>query len=147
MTTRALVHSHEGYRDWDLARENLRKRAIRERFNVGDDTYFIVVEPLIKKSKDGKLLQTIRVRHSQNKSVVDLIGNPVITNKSGQVISVAGESAPKGSYRVFVPEVSAEESVVVSFEKKSDIKINLAIAPQRHWTMHLVHHTHLDRCG
>ena len=144
MTTRALVHSHEGYRDWDLARENLRKRAIRERFNVGDDTYFIVVEPLIKKSKDGKLLQTIRVRHSQNKSVVDLIGNPVITNKSGQVISVAGESAPKGSYRVFVPEVSAEESVLVSFEKKSDIKINLAIAPQRHWTMHLVHHTHLD---
>lgn len=144
MTVRALVHSHEGYRDWDLARENLRKRAIRERFTVGDESFYVVVEPLIKKGSDGKLLQTIRVRNAQNKNVVDLLGRPVITNKNGETISVSGETAPKGSYRIFIPEVSSETKVFVSFEKKSDIKIETSVAPQRHWTMHLIHQTHLD---
>jgi hypothetical protein len=144
LTTRALVHSHEGYRDWDLARENLRKRAIREKFTVGNHEFFIAVEPLIKKNSDGKLLQTIRVRESHGKSVIEVLGNPKISNKSGEVISVSGDDAPKGSYRIYFPEVKSSERVVITFEKNSNVKIEIEVAPQRHWTMHLVHHTHLD---
>lgn len=144
MTTRALVHSHEGYRDWNLARENLRKRAIREQFKVGDETFYVAVEPLIKKWSDGRLMQTIRVRSANRKNVTDLIGKPIISSSSGEIISVGGEEAPHGSYRVFFPEVTTEQEVALSFEKKSDIKVNVKVNPQRHWSMHLVHHTHLD---
>lgn len=144
MTTRALVHSHEGYRDWDLARESLRKRAIRERFIVGGEEFYIAVEPLLKKGSDGKLLQVVRVRSATNKKIVELLGKPVIKSAIGATLSVSGVEAPKGSYRTFIPEVTTEERVTVSFEKKNDVKVELTVNPQRHWTMHLVHHTHLD---
>ena len=92
MTTRALVHSHEGYRDWNLARENLRKRAIREQFKVGDETFYIAVEPLIKKWSDGRLMQTVRVRSKNRKNVTDALGKPIITSASGETISEIGRA-------------------------------------------------------
>jgi len=144
MTTRALLFSPEGHRDWDITRESLRKRAIQQEFTVDGEVFYLVVEPLIKKSSDGKLMQTIRVRSASNKNVKDLLGKPVVTATSGGVLTQGGEEAPKGSYRVFVPEVESEQMVSVSFEKKTEIKLNLSVKPQRHWTIHLVHQTHLD---
>ena len=144
MTTRALLYSPEGHRDWNITRESLRIRAIQKEFTVKGEVFYLVVEPLIKKGSDGKLLQTIRVRSAANKDVVSLLGKPVVSSQSGSALTQGGEAAPNGSYRVFIPEVTAEQQVVVSFEKSSDIKLNLSVKPQRHWTIHLVHHTHLD---
>lgn len=144
MTTRALLYSPEGHRDWVRTRESLRKRAIQQEFTVDGEVFYLVVEPLIKKSGDGKLMQTIRVRSASNKSVKDLLGKPVVSASGGGVITQGGEDAPKGSYRVFVPEVESEQNVIVTFEKKTEIKLNLSVKPQRHWTIHLVHQTHLD---
>ena len=144
MTTRALLYSPEGHRDWNVTRESLRIRAIQKEFTVKGEVFYLVVEPLIKKGADGKLLQTIRVRSAASKDVVSLLGKPVISSQSGGALTQGGEAAPRGSYRVFIPEVTAEQQVVVSFEKSSDIKLDLSVKPQRHWTIHLVHHTHLD---
>ena len=144
MTTRALLYSPEGHRDWNITRESLRIRAIQKEFTVKGEVFYLVVEPLIKKGSDGKLLQTIRVRSAANKDVVSLLGKPVVSSQSGSALTQGGEEAPNGSYRVFIPEVTAEQQVVVSFEKSSDIKLDLSVKPQRHWTIHLVHHTHLD---
>ena len=144
MTTRALLYSPEGHRDWNITRESLRIRAIQKEFTVKGEVFYLVVEPLIKKGSDGKLLQTIRVRSAANKDVVSLLGKPVVSSQSGSALTQGGEAAPNGSYRVFIPEVTAEQQVVVSFEKSSDIKLDLSVKPQRHWTIHLVHHTHLD---
>ena len=144
MTTRALLYSPEGHRDWNITRESLRIRAIQKEFTVKGEVFYLVVEPLIKKGSDGKLLQTIRVRSAANKDVVLLLGKPVVSSQSGSALTQGGEAAPNGSYRVFIPEVTSEQQVVVSFEKSSDIKLDLSVKPQRHWTIHLVHHTHLD---
>ena len=144
MTTRALLYSPEGHRDWNITRESLRIRAIKKEFTVKGEVFYLVVEPLIKKGSDGKLLQTIRVRSAANKDVVSLLGKPVVSSQSGSALTQGGEAAPNGSYRVFIPEVTSEQQVVVSFEKSSDIKLDLSVKPQRHWTIHLVHHTHLD---
>ena len=144
MTTRALLYSPEGHRDWNITRESLRIRAIQKEFTVKGEVFYLVVEPLIKKGADGKLLQTIRVRSAANKDVVSLLGKPVVSSQSGSALTQGGEEAPRGSYRVFIPEVTSEQQVVVSFEKSSDIKLDLSVKPQRHWTIHLVHHTHLD---
>ncbi len=144
MTTRALLYSPEGHRDWNITRESLRIRAIQKEFTVKGEVFYLVVEPLIKKGSDGKLLQTIRVRSAANKDVVSLLGKPVVSSQSGSALTQGGEAAPNGSYRVFIPEVTSEQQVVVSFEKSSDIKLDLSVKPQRHWTIHLVHHTHLD---
>ena len=144
MTTRALLYSPEGHRDWNITRESLRIRAIQKEFTVKGEVFYLVVEPLIKKGADGKLLQTIRVRSAANKDVVSLLGKPVVSSQSGSALTQGGEAAPNGSYRVFIPEVTSEQQVVVSFEKSSDIKLDLSVKPQRHWTIHLVHHTHLD---
>ena len=144
MTTRALLYSPEGHRDWNITRESLRIRAIQKEFTVKGEVFYLVVEPLIKKGADGKLLQTIRVRSAANKDVVSLLGKPVVSSQSGSALTQGGEEAPRGSYRVFIPEVTSEQQVVVSFEKSSDIKLDLTVKPQRHWTIHLVHHTHLD---
>ena len=144
MTTRALLYSPEGHRDWNITRESLRIRAIQKEFTVKGEVFYLVVEPLIKKGSDGKLLQTIRVRSAANKDVVSLLGKPVVSSQSGSALIQGGEEAPNGSYRVFIPEVTSEQQVVVSFEKSSDIKLDLLVKPQRHWTIHLVHHTHLD---
>jgi hypothetical protein len=144
MTTRALLYSPEGHRDWNITRESLRIRAIQKEFTVKGEVFYLVVEPLIKKGSDGKLLQTIRVRSAANKDVVSLLGKPVVSSQSGSALTQGGEEAPNGSYRVFIPEVTSEQQVVVSFEKSSDIKLDLLVKPQRHWTIHLVHHTHLD---
>lgn len=144
MTTRALLYSPEGHRDWNITRESLRIRAIQKEFTVKGEVFYLVVEPLIKKGADGKLLQTIRVRSAANKDVVSLLGKPVVSSQSGSALTQGGEEAPNGSYRVFIPEVTSEQQVVVSFEKSSDIKLDLTVKPQRHWTIHLVHHTHLD---
>jgi len=144
MTTRALLYSPEGHRDWNITRESLRIRAIQKEFTVKGEVFYLVVEPLIKKGVDGKLLQTIRVRSAASKNVVSLLGKPVVSSQSGSALTQGGEEAPNGSYRVFIPEVTSEQQVVVSFEKSSDIKLDLSVKPQRHWTIHLVHHTHLD---
>ena len=144
MTTRALLYSPEGHRDWNITRESLRIRAIQKEFTVKGEVFYLVVEPLIKKGVDGKLLQTIRVRSAANKDVVSLLGKPVVSSQSGSALIQGGEEAPNGSYRVFIPEVTSDQQVVVSFEKSSDIKLDLTVKPQRHWTIHLVHHTHLD---
>ena len=144
MTTRALLYSPEGHRDWNITRESLRIRAIQKEFTVKGEVFYLVVEPLIKKGSDGKLLQTIRVRSAASKDVVSLLGKPVVSSQSGSALTQGGEEAPRGSYRVFIPEVTSEQQVVVSFEKSSDIKLDLSVKPQRHWTIHLVHHTHLD---
>ena len=144
MTTRALLYSPEGHRDWNITRESLRIRAIQKEFTVKGEVFYLVVEPLIKKGSDGKLLQTIRVRSAANKDVVSLLGKPVVSSQSGSALTQGGEAAPNGSYRVFIPEVTSEQQVVVSFEKSSDLKLDLSVKPQRHWTIHLVHHTHLD---
>ena len=147
MTVRALLHSHDGgYQDRTQTntRESLRVRAIREEFNVGEARFLIAVEPLIRKGSDGKLLQSVRVRAANGDKIMEVLGKPIITSSSGAVISVGGEDAPLGSYRIFVPEVSHDEKVTVSFAKKSELKIPLLINPQRHWKIHLVHHTHLD---
>ena len=144
MTTRALLYSPEGHRDWNITRESLRIRAIQKEFTVKGEVFYLVVEPLIKKGVDGKLLQTIRVRSAASKDVVSLLGKPVVSSQSGGALTQGGEEAPRGSYRVFIPEVTSDQQVVVSFEKSSDIKLDLTVKPQRHWTIHLVHHTHLD---
>jgi len=145
MTTRALVYSPEGgHFDHTKTKESLRIRAIRASFESGGKKYVIAVEPLIKKGEDGKLLQTIRVRALDGSSVEESLGKTIVMDATGSPISVGGEIAPTGSWRTFIPEVSSNQEVTVTFQRAKDLKVKVEVNPQRHWKIHLVHHTHLD---
>ena len=145
MTTRALIFSPEGgHFDHTKTKESLRVRAIRASFQSGGVDYVIAVEPLIRKGEDGKLLQTIRVRALNGSNVEAALGKTIVLDQAGTAISVGGEIAPTGSWRTFVPEVSKNELMTITFAKAKDIKVNVEVNPQRHWKIHLVHHTHLD---
>ena len=126
MTTRALVFSPEGgHFDHSKTKESLRVRAIRASFKSGGVDYVIAVEPLIKKGDDGKLLQTIRVRALDGSNVESALGKTVVLDGSGKTISVGGEIAPTGSWRTFIPEVTKNETVTVTFAIASDVKVRL----------------------
>jgi hypothetical protein len=145
MTTRALIFSPEGgHFDHSKTKESLRIRAIRSKFSKANVDYVIAVEPLIKKGSDGKLLQTVRIRALDGSNVLDALGEPAILDANGNPISTGGESAPYGSWRTFIPEVTSNQNVTITFSKASEIKVNVEVNPQRHWKIHLVHHTHLD---
>ena len=145
MTTRALIFSPEGgHFDHTKTKESLRVRAIRASFQSGGVDYVIAVEPLIRKGEGGILLQTIRVRALNGSNVEAALGKTIVLDQAGTAISVGGEIAPTGSWRTFVPEVSKNELMTITFAKAKDIKVNVEVNPQRHWKIHLVHHTHLD---
>jgi hypothetical protein len=145
MTTRALIFSPEGgHFDHTKTKESLRVRAIRASFQSGGVDYVIAVEPLIRKGEGGKLLQTIRVRALNGSNVEAALGKAIVLDQAGTAISVGGEIAPTGSWRTFVPEVSKNELMTIAFAKAKDIKVIVEVNPQRHWKIHLVHHTHLD---
>jgi hypothetical protein len=146
MTSRALLHPAGGTRhDMTTAlRDSLRTRAIAGELLVNGAKFFVVVEPLIKKGSDGEMLQTVRVRGAENQVVKDILGEVTITSATGDVISRESESGPNNSTRIFIPEVEKDQEVSVSFSKVPGEKVSLTVKPQRHWTIHLVHHTHLD---
>lgn len=136
MTTRALMRASKW--DADTARDHLRERVVAGQGVLGGQAVTVYVEPLLKDDGRGGLLQSIRV------DVDDPVTEAIVRTDGGTTVPSVVEPGPAG-IRVLVPEVDSTTAVRLSLPQLSaDDAIAVELTPQRHWTIHLVHHTHLD---
>lgn len=141
MTTRALVHTDPW--DFDRARDSLRARVVAVRGRLGGHEVCATPEPLLKAGGDGQLWQSVRLTASALQDQASR-AQVVVRTAGGTVVPHRVEPGPAG-IRVLVPEVS--EATALSLEipdLAAGDTLPLTVSPQRHWSIHLVHHTHLD---
>ncbi|MFC9122987.1 glycoside hydrolase family 38 C-terminal domain-containing protein [Streptomyces sp. NPDC057067] len=127
---------------WDsnIARDILRDRAVSAEGVLGGHRIRLACEPLLRHDGGGGLLQSVRVT----------TGGRTVTR--ARVTTVAGSElrcdvlpGPGGSIRLLVPEVDAPTPVLVELpELAAGESVEVLLTPQRHWTLHLVQHAHLD---
>ncbi|MEV0523883.1 alpha-mannosidase [Streptomyces sp. NPDC050439] len=142
MTTRALVRTT----DWDndRIRDSLRSSVITAEGSLGGATLRLTQEPLLREAADGEgLTQSLRVE-AVNGAVIP----PELTvrTESGAALPVERLAGPGGSVRLMVPAVDTETRLTLCLPDTADDTegIDLRLTPQRRWTLHLIHHSHLD---
>ncbi|MEV7626933.1 hypothetical protein [Actinoplanes sp. NPDC089786] len=132
MTTKTLIARSTW--DWDLARDDLRNRAT----TASAGPIRVQAEPLLRRTASGALLQSVRVRAGR------ALTQAFVRSASGAEIPARVAAAPDG-LRLLVGEVAAPETITVELpEVATGERIELVLAPVRHWDVHLVHHSHLD---
>ncbi|MFG2923162.1 glycoside hydrolase family 38 C-terminal domain-containing protein [Streptomyces sp. NPDC048305] len=126
---------------WDsnMARDILRDRAVSAEAALGGHRVRLSCEPLLRHDGTGGLLQSVRVT----------AGRPVtrarVTTVSGGVLRCDVLPGPGGDTRLLIPEVDAPTPVLVELPEIADGEsVEVMLTPQRHWTLHLVQHAHLD---
>ncbi|RMI38592.1 glycoside hydrolase family 38 N-terminal domain-containing protein [Streptomyces triticirhizae] len=141
MTTRALVRATAW--DNDRIRESLRAMVVSAEGVLGGVPVRLTQEPLLKRGNDGGLRQSLRV--APVAGAVDL-GPLAVRTASGTALPVEREPGPGGSVRLLVPAVDSAERLTVSRADAGEGAegVEVTLTPQRRWTIHLIHHSHLD---
>jgi hypothetical protein len=111
--------------DFDAARAGLRGRL--HATEAGGRRLW--TEPLYAAGDGGSLLQVIRIEGASRPDVE-------VRTESGDLVASRTEPGPDG-VRVFVPEVDSAQPLTVDGTA-------FLLEPQRKWTVHLIHHSHLD---
>lgn len=147
MTTRALIK--DSGRNHDTARASLLDAAAAADGIIGGRRVRLVAEPLLRKRRDaaaGARLQSLRVDIAGLGDDLQLaLADVVVRTSTGQPLPTEIVGGPLGSIRLLVPEVTEPQVVEVSVPRlERDRTVRVELTPQREWTIHLVHHTHLD---
>ena len=125
-------------------RDGLRDYVAVASHSIGKDKITVFTEPLLKEFNGVGLAQSIRVRFSGATPVKQVTGELKVIDPSGKNLVVAEESGPNNSLRFFVKEVSDNTEVSLEFSSVKEANCKVTLKPQKHWTVHLIHHTHLD---
>lgn len=139
MTTRALVRTT----DWDndRIRAGLRAGVVTAEGALGAaGALRFTEEPLLRRAEDGALLQSVRVETVNGAAVP---GELAVRAESGDALRVERVPGPGTSVRLLVPAVDAPARITVSLPG-GRAGVDVPLTPQRHWTLHLIHHSHLD---
>ncbi len=140
MTTRALVRSSAF--NHDRARANLRDRACSAAATMGGRDVRIFVEPLLAADASGGLSQSVRIEAAGGLPADTEI---VVATDGGTRLPVSRRVGPRESIRVLVPAVDVPTPVSVTIPALDPTAVvAVTLTPQRHWQVHLVHHSHLD---
>lgn len=131
--------SRPSWWDSNMARDILRERGVSAEGTLGGHRVRLSCEPLLRHDGKGGLLQSVRVR----------AGRPLtrarVTTVSGSALRCDVLPGPDGDTRLLVPEVDAPTPVLVELpELAGSGHVEVLLTPQRHWTLHLVQHAHLD---
>ncbi|MFE9681935.1 glycoside hydrolase family 38 C-terminal domain-containing protein [Streptomyces sp. NPDC006285] len=135
--------------DSDIARDILRDRVVTTTVGLGDLRVHLSGEPLLRHDGSGGLLQSIRLRLGRD-GAADGSGAPRVTRvrvTTGGGTPVHSEvlSGPGTDLRVLVPEVDAPTPLRIELPDLAEgTWLDFEARPQRHWTLHLVQHSHLD---
>ncbi|NEE04206.1 glycoside hydrolase family 38 N-terminal domain-containing protein [Phytoactinopolyspora halotolerans] len=147
MTTRALVKDHP----WsaDKARSGLIRLAVAAEEVLGGRRIRLLPEPLLRRTDDGTMLQSVRILGDGdgetglgNRGIGDVV---VRMSSSGTALKAETLPGPGGTTRLLVPAVSSPTQVTVELPRlAADRRITVELLPVREWSVHLVHHSHLD---
>ncbi|MFE6404943.1 glycoside hydrolase family 38 N-terminal domain-containing protein [Streptomyces alboflavus] len=138
MTTRALVRTT----DWDndRIRASLRASVVSAEGELNGRVLRLTEEPLMRRAADGTLLQSLRVEPVNGSSVP---GELEVRTESGTALRAERFPGPGHAVRLLLPAVTAPTRVTVALPGGAE-GIGVPLTPQRQWTIHLVHHSHLD---
>jgi hypothetical protein len=125
--------------DSDTARALLKERGVTAAGVLGGHQVRLSCEPLLRHDGSGGLLQSVRVE----------AGRPVTraaaTTAGGAALRCDVVPGPGGSARLLVPETAEPTTIQVELpELAPGERLETPLTPQRHWTLHLVQHAHLD---
>ncbi|MFB4419976.1 glycoside hydrolase family 38 C-terminal domain-containing protein [Streptomyces sp. QL37] len=126
---------------WDsnMARDILRERAVSAEGDLGGHRVRLSCEPLLRHDGTGGLLQSVRVTADRP------LTRARVTTLTGSPLRCDVLSGPGTDTRLLVPEVDAPTPVLVELPELTDTdSVEVLLTPQRHWTLHLVQHAHLD---
>ncbi|MBA8794177.1 hypothetical protein FHX74_001782 [Friedmanniella endophytica] len=101
----------------------------------------VLAEPLIVRADDGRLRQTVRVQSLDRHALRP--DQPVELELAGAPVAVDRLDAGAHALRFAIPEVDAPTALRVRLPELG-VEAALTVSPQRHWEVHLIHHSHLD---
>ncbi|WP_329524594.1 alpha-mannosidase [Streptomyces jietaisiensis] len=131
--------------DADLARDLLKER-VTTTAHLGGARVRLSGEPLLRHDGRGGLLQSVRLRvdHPDGTRPPRLT-RARVTTAGGTPVHCELLPGPDGDTRLLVPEVTAPTPLSIELpELQEGTHLPFEAHPQRHWTLHLVQHSHLD---
>ncbi|MHA6616160.1 glycoside hydrolase family 38 N-terminal domain-containing protein [Pseudonocardia sp. DLS-67] len=138
MTTKALIAATP----WsaDKAKAGMVDFATAGRGTLGGRAVRVIAEQLLR---GGPRRQAIRVEVA---GLADLSADGVqLRTDGGSPVPVEGVAGPAGSLRLLVPAVDAPTALRLAIPAlDADGTVGVTLEPVREWTIHLVHHSHLD---
>jgi Glycosyl hydrolases family 38 N-terminal domain/Glycosyl hydrolases family 38 C-terminal domain len=157
MTTRALVRTARF--DVDLARESLRRRAAATETILAGRRVRVFAEPLFKYVSGAGLCQSVRIDALETRpksldsapapraafpGVLSALTRAVARTRDGSQLPCHLEQGPAG-IRVLVPVVREPTRIQIELPELADsAAVEVQLRPERRWSIHLIHHTHLD---
>ncbi|MGR3875444.1 glycoside hydrolase family 38 N-terminal domain-containing protein [Streptomyces graminifolii] len=134
--------------DSDIARDILRDRVVTTDTGIGDMRVQLSGEPLLRHDGRGGLLQSIRLRvrpGAPSNPCVPRINRVRVTTSGGTPVPHEILHGPGTDSRILIPEVDAPSALLIELpDLEEGTLLPFEAAPQRHWTLHLVQHSHLD---
>ncbi|MEW1691421.1 alpha-mannosidase [Streptomyces sp. NPDC091265] len=131
--------SRPSWWDSDIARDILRDRGVSTSGVLGGCPVQLTCEPLLRHDGVGGLLQSVRVRTDRPLTAAR------VTTVSGSALRCDLIPGPDGTTRLLVPEVESPVGILIELpELAVGESLEVQLTPQRHWTLHLVQHAHLD---
>ncbi|MEV0208609.1 glycoside hydrolase family 38 C-terminal domain-containing protein [Streptomyces sp. NPDC050788] len=135
--------------DSDIARDILRDRVVTTSAGIGDMQVQLSGEPLLRRDGKGGLLQSIRLRlrrpGPRPHDALPRITRVRVTTSGGTPVPHELLPGPGADTRILVPEVDAPTRLLVELpDLEPGTRLDFEARPQRHWTLHLVQHSHLD---
>lgn len=127
------------------ARDELRAGPTGEQFTWSGLHIRIGDLPLLRPGHDGRLVQVLRVAIESSRHAGSIT---VTVAEDGRILDKATAELTAGQNRVllFVPESDRSRPVVVEITDNAgeQFRAPVEVRPQRHWSIFLVHHSHLD---
>ena len=117
----------------------------RARIPAGDDTIAVVCEPLIREVADGTRMRALRFDLPPGPAGRMTAADIRITDGTGAAVRTVEVPAPENCVRILVPLFPHETTVRVEVRTAEvDAGADVILDVPREWTIHLVHHSHLD---
>ena len=144
MTTRALIANHR----WsnERARAGMIDLAVAAETSWSGRRVRVIPEPLVRAADGGGRLRALRLEIAGLGSDLTLSASDVdVLAGSGARLPLQEVPGPPGSLRLLIPASDVDETISVAIPVLgSPAPLSVVLPPVRDWTIHLVHHSHLD---
>ncbi|GAB3924814.1 alpha-mannosidase [Microlunatus endophyticus] len=143
MTTKALIKDHP----WsnEKARAGTVALAVAASGRLGGHTVRVVPEHLVRRGTSGRERTLRLIIDGVEGGAVDHDQLSVALHAGGSDRPIHAEPGPEGTLRLFTPVLDQPAPVVLTVSNGSDrVELEFVLDPPREWTIHLVHHSHLD---
>jgi len=144
VTTRALVANQP----WSTgrARAGMISRAVGGEAELAGRRVRLIPEPLVRIAAGGGRVRAVRLEVAGLGEDLELgDADVVVRSSSGAVLPVERTEGPAGSVRLLVPASAAVEELDITVPVLDPLRsLRAFVGPAREWTIHLVHHSHLD---